>query len=505
MNATSTLPPSFVPQTFTDLPGRSVPGHSNMETCTVRDGRVLLSGWAVSDEGFPPITRIAVVDAVKGVGIGFIEINVERPDVRAVYSFAPFVSGYNAALPVELCGPDPVNGLMLYGLTDDVSCRMDIPGLGAMLALPSFFDPTQGLAPELLPYLTTDRLIWADIVATHRCNIDCRYCCLRGKHTAVEDADLETLLRRMDTGDDFTVGYWQMSNLGEITIYSHWLELVNAIRRKTPFTILSNFCKRFSDEELLMLARAKYLTISLDTTDRALLKSIRTGADPVRIVKNMEAVRGAAAKAGLPPPHINLSTVVSRPVVPYLPSLALLAVALKINHMLLQDVSAEDAVPGMADDLTLSPSEDAALAASMGDMLDILRRNGVQYTLLGPLRRFASRQEKYGGTVRGGIWGKKTKLCLAPWTRLYLGIGGNVNPCAHIASVGCLSEQTTLAAVANGPRMQALRRGLLSGELEGCCAACRFGSPCTVEKLVDRIAQYRGKDALSGITLGLFE
>ena len=71
----------------------------------------LLSGWVVSGEGFSPVTRIAVVDSAKGVGIGYIAIDVERPDVKAVYPFAPLVSGYNAILPADLCGADPVNTL----------------------------------------------------------------------------------------------------------------------------------------------------------------------------------------------------------------------------------------------------------------------------------------------------------------------------------------------------------------------------------------------------------
>ena len=317
---------------------------------------------------------------------------------------------------------------------------------------------------------------------------------LRAVAAAQEDPDVRALFFRINSPGGVVAGT---------------KELADAIREKTPFTILSNFCKRFSEEELLMLARAKYLTISLDTTDRALLKRIRTGADPVRIVKNIGAVRDAAAKAGLPAPYVNLSTVVSPPVVPYLPSLALLAVALKINHILIQDVSMDDAVPGMAEDLALSTvGDDASLKTSLTDMLDILRRNGIMYTLLGGLRRFdASPQENSTEAAQPeGIWEKKTTLCLAPWTRLYLGIDGNVNPCAHIASVGYLSEKSSLPAVCNGPRMQAIRRGLLTGELEHCCAVCRFGSPCTVEKLVDRIKYYREKEeALSSITLGLFE
>lgn len=510
MRATPSLTASFAPQTFTELPVNSISGHANMETCEIRGEHVLLSGWVVSGEGFSPVTRIAVVDSAKGVGIGYIAIDVERPDVKAVYPFAPLVSGYNAVLPADLCGADPVNTLMLYGITDDASSFMGIPGLGAMLSLPPFFDPRQEVAPELLPYLTADKLVWADIVATHRCNISTAVIAACGTNIRQGRTRISKLCSSgMNTGEDFTVGYWQMSNLGEITTYPRWLELADAIREKTPFTILSNFCKRFSEEELLMLARAKYLTISLDTTDRALLKRIRTGADPVRIVKNIGAVRDAAAKAGLPAPYVNLSTVVSPPVVPYLPSLALLAVALKINHILIQDVSMDDAVPGMAEDLALSTvGDDASLKTSLTDMLDILRRNGIMYTLLGGLRRFdASPQENSTEAAQPkGIWGKKTKLCLAPWTRLYLGIDGNVNPCAHIASVGYLSEKSSLPAVCNGPRMQAIRRGLLTGELEHCCAVCRFGSPCTVEKLVDRIKYYREKEeALSSITLGLFE
>lgn len=504
---------SLMLQAFSCLPSHSIRGHSNMEVCETRDDHVLLSGWATAAEGFPPLSHIAVVNAAKNEGIGYAEINVERPDVQAVLPFAPLVSGYRFTLPYASCCPDPVNDLLLYGVTNDFSHYMDIPGLGGMLPLPPFYNPRQNLEQNLLPYLTTKQLSWADITATHRCNIDCRYCCLRGRHTSTDDTPLETLIQYIDTSDDFAVGYWQMSNLGEITIYPRWLELVENIRKKSPFTILSNFCKRFSDEELMMLARAKYLTISLDTTDRTLLKSIRTGADPVRIVKNIEAVRAAAAKAGLASPHINLSTVVSRPVVPYLPSLALLAVVLNVNHVLLQDVSPEDAVSGMADDLILSPNvfsqaEAIILKDNMKNMLDILKQNDISVTLMASLRRFASKEDnlKNIDTVQPDLsTKKKTKLCLAPWFRVYIGINGNVNPCAHIASVGKISKQTSLKTVVNGLRMQSIRRGLLTGEFENCCATCRFGFPCTVKELIGRIEYYRNEGNLDKITFGLFE
>ena len=124
MSATPSLPASFAPQTITELPVNSISGHANMETCEIRGEHALLSGWVVSGEGFSPVTRIAVVDSAKGVGIGYIAIDVERPDVKAVYPFAPLGSGYNAILPADLCGADPVNTLMLYGITDDASSFM---------------------------------------------------------------------------------------------------------------------------------------------------------------------------------------------------------------------------------------------------------------------------------------------------------------------------------------------------------------------------------------------
>ena len=71
----------------------------------------------------------------------------------------------------------------------------------------------------------------------------------------------------------------------------------------------------------------------------------------------------------------------------------------------------------MAEDLALSTvGDDASLKTSLTDMLDILRRNGIMYTLLGGLRRFdASPQENSTEAAQPeGIWGKKKQTLSRP-------------------------------------------------------------------------------------------
>lgn len=474
-------------------------GQAHLDSLTGIGDIITISGWAFFDDPTLKATRVAVIDSEKRQGLGYAEITVERPDVKKVYEGAPVLCGFTFWMPLDLCSSDPMHSLMFYAVDETARVYMKIPDLYRMLSLMPFTDPDENIDANLKPYLTTPRLSWVDITATHRCNIDCQYCCLSGKHNLHPDADIEKLLEIVDTASGF-VDFWQMSCLGEITIYPYWLTLAEKILEHRPFTLLSNFSKRFSDQELRMLAKAKFLTISIDTTDRALQKKIRRGSEVDRIVANIVAVRNMAAQAGLPGPNINLSAVVTPPVIPYLPSLALLTVSLGVGHLLIQDVS--KILLSQATDCAFSGEEEANLASVMRDMLDILAEHGVPYTLLGSLRRYDKAASEPDAKV---IHGRITKMCLAPWERMYMGLMGELAPCCYMGSVGRVETGTDLEKIANGTRMRAIRRGLLTGELEECCTQCRYGHPCSVTNLIERIEYYRNAANTDSVAFGLFE
>jgi MoaA/NifB/PqqE/SkfB family radical SAM enzyme len=482
-----------------DFPVDRHTGQTHLDSLTVVDGIITISGWAFFDAPELRVMKIAVIDSEKRQGLGYADISVERPDVKKIYGNAPVLCGFEFQMPLSLCSVDPEHVLMLYGIDETFRTYMKISGLHRLLPLDPFMYPDDNIDQSLISYLTTARLSWVDITATHRCNIDCRYCCLFGKHDQYPDADIEKLVEIVDAAAGF-VGFWQMSCLGEITVYPHWLTLAKMIMRHGPFTILSNFSKRFGDDELLMLARAKYLTISIDTTDRALQREIRKGADVARIVANIVDMRNTAVKAGLPVPIINLSSVISPPIIPYLPSLALLAVSLGVRHMLIQNVS--KVLLSGTEDVGFTDDEEKALAVAVPAMLDILDRHGIAYTLLGALRRFNGSGPRPNGESRGG---GITKMCLAPWERMYMGLMGELVPCAYIGNVGLVKTGSDLKKITNGTRMRAIRRGLLTGELEECCANCRYGYSCSVAELIDRIDYYREPANADDVAFGLFE
>lgn len=490
----------------TKFPFQNKRGHSHMDSFTVSDQAVFVSGWAFFDASNLIVNKVLVFDFVKQQIIGVADVPIERKDVHDVYENAPVVCGFQFEIPVKFCPKDPEHSLMFYGIDMDCEVYMKIYGIYRMLPLAPFKKIREDIPDNILKYLTVSKLAWVDITATHKCNIDCSYCCLHGKHLDSPDANIENLLKIVDTSDDL-VGYWQMSCLGEITMYPYWLTLARKIYEKKPFSILSNFCKKFNDEELLMLAKAKYITISIDTTDRNLHKIIRKGSDVARIVSNIVLVKKVAKKINLPIPIIDLSAVVSRQVVPYLPSLAILAVSLDARHILIQDISAEDATDNVSDELSITnipDFEEKILKKNIQDMLNIFKDYNILYTLLGSLRRFDAKYIN-NSPLQVDLKTSQTKMCLAPWQRMYIGLKGEVVPCAHIGSVGYIKDSYDLKKIVNGARMQAIRKGLLTGKLEECCAVCRYGRPCNVEELINRIDYYKNPDNTKKISFGLFD
>ena len=489
-----------------EFPSQNGHGQSHMDVLLVSGQNISVSGWAFFEATDLIISKIAILDITTQQGLGFADISVERKDVQDVYKNAPALCGFQFLIPRELCPDDPEHSLMFYGIDSTEKVYMKIYGIYRMLPIMPFRRPHENISEDIAKYLIVSKLAWVDITATHHCNIDCTYCCLRGKHHDSADADIEKLLNIITVANGF-VGYWQMSCLGEITMYPYWLTLAKKIYETQPFSILSNFCKKFNDEELLMLAKAKYLTISIDTTDRNLHKIIRKGSDVARIVSNIVLVKKIAQKANLPIPIIDLSTVVSRKVIPYLPSLAILAVSLDARHVLVQDISTEDAADTSSDELSITniPNfEEKILKKNMQDMLTIFKDFNILYTLLGSLRRFDAKYIN-NNSLQADSKTSQTKMCLAPWQRMYIGLKGEVVPCAHIGSVGYIKDNCDLKEIVNGVRMQAIRKGLLTGELEECCAVCRYGKPCNVDELINRIDYYKNPDNTKKILFGLFD
>ena len=93
---------------------------------------------------------------------------------------------------------------------------------------------------------------------------------------------------------------------------------------------------------------------------------------------------------------------------------------------------------------------------------------------------------------------RTSRLCIAPWSRLYVFANGDVTPCFNFSSVGVLGENSGLHDVVNSARMRRLRCVYLSGGLSLGCQDCVRAQPCTpgeTKRLVEAYLSGKWKKA----------
>jgi len=128
--------------------------------------------------------------------------------------------------------------------------------------------------------------------ATTGCNLRCTYCGVSSPTYISKDFDfgrIEEIAASMAAVHVRTV---QISGHGETTMLPDWVRYCREfLDRKIGLCITSNFSKIFSDDEIDVLARMDWITVSIDTVNRKLLMEIRRRVDLRTILYNMQAVR----------------------------------------------------------------------------------------------------------------------------------------------------------------------------------------------------------------------
>lgn len=491
-----TIDDSHIKETFTissftkkDMPTNSVECHSNIENIKEDSTHIYVSGWACLSSPNNDIEKIAVIDTQKMIGIGYALIPISRMDVQKIFPEAQTNSGFSFKIPKKIFAGDPFNDLMFYGIVNGGIAYTKICGIRNMLCLEPFFEAKNKR------FLSIEKLQFIDITLTHRCNLSCKYCCMRGKHhmeTKIADAkkiDVKSILKVMRS-TQVKVNEWQMSSIGEMSMHPQWTEIADRISEESNLAILSNFSKPMNTHEINTLAKSKKIIVSIDTANPKDHSKIREGSNLARIVSNLVRIKNIAREQQRAIPQITIATVVSKPCIPFLPALAVLAVSLEAVGMLIQDISIEEAVAQDIDGIdfsidTMDSTEKDNLYSSISTMLKILDKNGISYDLYGALRNFISTENNH--TTASS---KQTKKCLMPWKQMMLGIDMNMNPCGYIDCVGICTDQTDINHIINGKRMQAIRYGLLTGNLEPCCTSCRYGLMCSLEELEDAVTEW---------------
>ncbi|MBX9646085.1 MAG: radical SAM protein [Xanthobacteraceae bacterium] len=137
---------------------------------------------------------------------------------------------------------------------------------------------------------------------TTNCNLRCTYCAVSAPGYRGSNFDLSRIGEVADGMAAAKVRLVQISGHGETTIIPHWEAICREFTlRDIAICITSNFSKVFSDSEVDALARMTHITVSIDTIDRKLLKSLRRKTDIETVLYNMTLIRLQAQKLSLTP------------------------------------------------------------------------------------------------------------------------------------------------------------------------------------------------------------
>ncbi len=205
------------------------------------------------------------------------------------------------------------------------------------------------------------------IELTSRCNIACVYCArCQENHGKGSDIDPQVLERLVASLAKRGVTSVCANGFGETTIYADWHLFCNRlIDEGMKLGIISNFAKRFSDEEIEALTRFSTIEVSCDTADPVLFAALRRGAKLDTLIYNIQKVQYVAAHKSVPVPRFSLSCVVSDKSVPGLPELVRLGLRLGVSNFSFNNLTKYPDVQGAVavNHVTQMPVRQMALAA----------------------------------------------------------------------------------------------------------------------------------------------
>jgi Radical SAM superfamily len=140
--------------------------------------------------------------------------------------------------------------------------------------------------------LLTDHIDVVLLAATTNCNLRCTYCGVSLPSYFGSDFDFSRIEKLVQEMVAAKVGSVQISGHGETTIIPNWETYCKCFQDSgIGVSITSNFSTVYSDSEIDAFARMSWITISIDTVDRELLKQVRRKVDLRTILYNIQRVR----------------------------------------------------------------------------------------------------------------------------------------------------------------------------------------------------------------------
>jgi Radical SAM superfamily len=154
---------------------------------------------------------------------------------------------------------------------------------------------------DLTRSLITDK-VWLEV--TSRCNLRCTYCHLSHEDIPEVDIDFSHFDRFIDGLKARGTRELIFNGRGENSFLDGWHTMVGrALDIGLVVTAVTNLSRTYSDEELEAFSRYASITVSVDTTDPVVFRSIRRKADIKLVLGNMLRVHTMALAQGRTPPE----------------------------------------------------------------------------------------------------------------------------------------------------------------------------------------------------------
>lgn len=347
------------------------------------------------------------------------------------------------------------------------------------------------------------------IEITSKCNLRCSYC-------DKSDPILEALPgANADMSDDVisSVYYYckdvgiksvSLSGIGETTMTKGWYTRITKFLDDPEISaqMVSNFVRPFEDDDLAALVRLDELAISIDSSDLAMMRKLRSKADLRTITYNIMRLQQKIREIGRGP-TITVNCTLCRDNIGHIIGLAGFCRELRVDRLIVTDVMVtgkyNPKMPQTLDGLT--DDEVVLLAEQIAGAEDRLAGSSTALQLREELR--ARIDTVVAGVRQGAIptapaahFHRTTasSACRQPWDLLLVGANGNMVPCCggtRDGPVGNLTR-TTLPEILDGETYRAIRASILDGQPILPCHRCSFARQISFSELRREIEAWHG-------------
>lgn len=371
-----------------------------------------------------------------------------------------------------------------------------------------------------LELITIKSINLALIEFTSNCNLRCVYCAksqpgymdrTRNLEKGIINEVVNSLLK-------LNVKKICVNGHGETTILKGWNSYCEKLLKyNIPLSIITNFSKKFSDDEIDVLSRFTTIEVSCDTANPDLFAKLRRGARLEQLIENMRRVREKALLEKRPGPGFSWSCVVTDATVMGLPGLVRLASKCGVRNISFCNFSKLPDVEGIlnVNHVTEMPpkqliraAKSIVTAAFMAEESGIHLGGATEFcnTIIEKIEVINSDNPGRRNTESGDIQEKGksrytseqpagyTRNCLDAWQMLYIHADHGINSCCAQPNLSYLKPGGDLMEKINSEPFLRLRKNLLSGDLDEHCLSCPTYSWIPLDQLQGNVSRYLGVD-----------